>query len=222
MLEPRTAGESILIEERALHLIERVAHLREGGGIALREEGVRGRVGRTSRRVEIAHRLEQRGEIGLERAGRGAGAADHVGADLVNVFLHGRAVVREAQRSHVGGRGAEGEETEVARRGLVIDELRIAEVRHPVEVVVDGVIHAVVAAETAVGRRHAEVIDEGGVVGARPEPAQLQFEARVLRVEIHGFGGGPGGLGTLFPQRPHHAALSRLGHHVRGLTHRVA
>jgi len=62
------------------------------------------------------------------------------------------------------------------RQGSPVDELRVGEVRVPVEVVVDRVIDAagILAAEIQVHTRHAQVIQKGGVVGARTQRVNPQ------------------------------------------------
>src|SRR2546421_11944814 len=61
------------------------------------------------------------------------------------------------------------------RRGHVIDEIRIAEMRHPIERVVSGMIDAIVAAESHVTRWDTEMLQERCVIRTGPQRANARF-----------------------------------------------
>ena len=67
----------------------------------------------------------------------------------------------------------------VLRERAAIDEVGVAEMRVPVEIVVDGMVDAaaVFAAEADIERGDAVVLEEGGVVGAGTERGDAQIGA---------------------------------------------
>ena len=78
------------------------------------------------------------------------------------------------------------------RQRPAVDEIGVGEVRVPVEVVVDRVIHAaaILAAEAEIEAGHAEVVDEHRVVRARAERADPHVRAR-LRISLRSSGAAP-------------------------------
>ena len=92
------------------------------------------------------------------------------------------AVRGEGERDDLGRRRPHGDQRVEPRGGRVRQELGVAEPLHPGEVIVNRVVDPVAPAEPDVERRDAQVIDEGRVVGARPEPVQLGREPAGGRV----------------------------------------
>ncbi len=95
----------------------------------------------------------------------------------VDVALDGVGRARRIERQQVGvGHAHDGCSAYLRQRSFV-HELGIAEVRVPVEVVVDGVIDAAVglAAEADVERGHAGVVEERRVIGTITQRADTQI-----------------------------------------------
>ena len=111
---------------------------------------------------------------GLDRAGL---ALDHP-PQVVDVLAERLAVGDEPERDDLGRRGPHDEHRVEPRGRRVGEELGVAELLHPGEVVVDRVIDAVPPAEADVERRDAQVVEERRVVRARAERVHLGREPR--------------------------------------------
>ncbi len=123
--------------------------------------------------LEVPDRPDQVGkslELSSRLRPRGFGLPQAAGVDepqLVDVLAQRQAIRDESERHDVGRGGTHGDQcVQTGGRG-VAQELGIAEFLHPVEVIVDRVIHPVAASHAAIDGRDAQVIDEHGVVGAR-------------------------------------------------------
>ena len=93
-------------------------------------------------------------------------------------------------RQHVSIGHAHGLHAKDARHLLLVNKSGIGKFREPVEVVKNRVIDAVIAAGSDVGGRHAQVLQEGGVVGAASQIAHRHIAGLDHRASHAGSNGG--------------------------------
>ena len=98
---------------------------------------------------------------------------------LAQIGLRGVGQVGEFERQHVGIRETNHEAARELGERAAVEEARVRELREAIEVVVDGVVDAVVveATERQVQRRDAVVLEERRVVRARAERTDAQVSA---------------------------------------------
>ena len=97
-----------------------------------------------------------------------------------------RGVKAEVKRENVRVRETQRDEAPDARQGDVVLERGIADMLHPVVIVVHGVVHAVVARKIEVDHWPAEMIEEHRVVGAAADACfhQRAVERRSASLRI--------------------------------------
>ena len=142
--------------------------------------------------LELLHELPERARVEAEVEGQGIG-------------------IGEAQRRN----------TPDAYQRLVVRKRRIADLRHPVVIVVGGMVDAVIAREAHVYHGAAKVVEEHGVIGAAADARldQIRRLRRVVRLVIAHPGRFPGSAQGLAVRCHHRAA--RLDEHRRERGHRV-
>src|SRR5216684_7894029 len=76
-----------------------------------------------------------------------------------------RAIEAEIKRQNIRIRKAQSNEAPHTREGDVVFKRGIADMRHPVVIVIHGVVDAIFAAKTKIEHRTAEVVEKHGVIG---------------------------------------------------------
>src|SRR5262249_23733676 len=111
---------------------------------------------------------------------------------FVAVALHGFAESREIKRDQIGVRKTHHQGSGSLRQRTSVDELRIVEVRIPVEIIVDGVIDAATtfAAKPEIHGSDTEVVEKCGVIRTGAEcvhPYGLAISNLFLLIVVLGF-----------------------------------
>ncbi len=169
VLEPRAAGDAGVVQPGAFELQQCAVHAIGGGGIepARGQRAADARIQRPPGVGEGADRQRQRLRVEVAGAARDVGQRADEAAQRRGVGLD-----VERQDERVGE--PQGHRAPELRHQVRVAESRIADPRHPVVAVVGRVVDAVGAVEAHVDDRHAEVVDEHGVVGAAADAGHDQ------------------------------------------------
>src|SRR5713226_3101746 len=97
--------------------------------------------------------------------------------ELAEKLFQNRCIEAEVKRKNVRIGQTQCDDAPDSRQSDVVFERGIADVRHPVIIVVHRVIDAVVAGETEIDDRPAEMIEKYGVIGAA---ANTSFDERAV------------------------------------------
>ena len=204
MPEPGATRQTVLVQEGAFDLDERVVDPSQGrrvrggrrvflrpveerielvGGAAETVDRLRhGREVRLKRRLLARLHRRLRARLGGARPGLrrlpDAPLAHRLAAQKLQLARQRPAIGPVAQGHHLGRTQPHRQKPVQARRDRVVQELGVAEVLHPEEVVVDRVVDAVGTLEGEVEAGDPGVVGEGGVVGTRAERVEHEVEAR--------------------------------------------